>query len=53
MAHVLEVFIFRLRQKICMYVCVYCHMLKKIMVGDGRIFFFNLFFVTELMLNGI
>ena len=35
--------------------CVYCHMLKKIRVGRSEIFFFFLilFFITELMLDGI
>ena len=35
--------------------CVYCHMLKKIRVGRSEIIFFFLilFFITELMLDGI
>ena len=34
--------------------CVYCHMLKKIRVGRSEmIFFLILFFITELMLDGI
>ena len=34
--------------------CVYCHMLKKIGVGRSEIIFFLiLFFITELMLDGI
>ena len=34
--------------------CVYCHMLKKIRVGRSEIIFFLiLFFITELMLDGI
>ena len=34
--------------------CVYCHMLKKTRLGGLDIFFFfNLFFITELMLDGI
>ena len=34
--------------------CVYCHMLKKIRAGRSGIFFFYiLFFITELMLDGI
>ena len=34
--------------------CVYCHMLKNIRVGRSEIIFFLiLFFITELMLDGI
>ena len=34
--------------------CVYCHMLKKIRVGRSEmIFFLILFFISELMLDGI
>ena len=34
--------------------CVYCHMLKKIRVGlSEMIFFLILFFISELMLDGI
>ena len=34
--------------------CVYCHMLKKIRVGRSEIIFFLvLFFIAELMLDGI
>ena len=34
--------------------CVYCHMLKKIRVGQSEILFFLiLFFITKLMLDGI
>ena len=53
-SHDLDNIVYEVGNKAKKKMCVYCHMLKKIRVGRSEmIFFLILFFITELMLDGI